>query len=115
MLAQMRPLIIILDNQPMPRRRALTTAQLDELFALPTELNTLVRYWTLAGTDLAAIHRRRRDRNRLGFALQLCALRYPGRLLGPGELIPAEHFTSSPTRLTPRRKLSRLTAPPFTQ
>ena len=90
MLAQMRFLIIILDNPPMPRRRALTTAQLDELFALPTELNTLVRYWTLAGTDLAAIHRRRRDRNRLGFALQLCALRYPGRLLGPGELIPAE-------------------------
>jgi len=74
----------------MPRRRALTTAQLDELFALPTELNTLVRYWTLAGTDLEAIHRRRRARNRLGFALQLCALRYPGRLLGPGELIPAE-------------------------
>ena len=90
MLAQMRFLIIILDNPPMPRRRALTTAQLDELFALPTELNTLVRYWTLAGTDLAAIHRRRRDRNRLGFALQLCALHYPGRLLGPGELIPAE-------------------------
>jgi TnpA family transposase len=90
MPAQMRSLIIILDNPPMPRRRALTTAQLDELFALPTELNTLVRYWTLAGTDLEAIHRRRRDRNRLGFALQLCALRYPGRLLGPGELIPAE-------------------------
>jgi hypothetical protein len=40
----------------MPRRRALTTAQLDELFALPTEPNTLVRYWTLAGTDLEAIH-----------------------------------------------------------
>jgi Domain of unknown function (DUF4158) len=74
----------------MPRRRALTTAQLDELFALPTGQNTLVRYWTLAGTDLEAIHRRRRDRNRLGFALQLCALRYPGRLLWPGELIPAE-------------------------
>jgi hypothetical protein len=42
----------------MPRRRALTTAQLDELFALPTGQNTLVRYWTLAGTDLEAIHRR---------------------------------------------------------
>lgn len=25
---------------------------------------------------------------RLGFAVQLCALRYPGRLLRPGELIP---------------------------
>ena len=33
----------------MPRRRALTTAQLDELFALLTGQNTLVRYWTLAG------------------------------------------------------------------
>src|SRR5690242_9626023 len=31
-------------SAPMPRRRALTTAQLDELFALPTEPNTLVRY-----------------------------------------------------------------------
>ncbi len=33
--------------------------------------------------------RRRRPHNRLGFAIQLCALRYPGRLLRPGELIPA--------------------------
>jgi hypothetical protein len=39
----------------MPRRRALTTAQLDELFALPTGQNTLVRYWTLTSTDLEAI------------------------------------------------------------
>lgn len=50
----------------MPRRRALTTAQLDELFTLPTEKATLVRYWTLTDIDLAAIHQRRRDRNRLG-------------------------------------------------
>ncbi|HBT5402728.1 TPA: Tn3 family transposase, partial [Klebsiella pneumoniae] len=27
---------------------------------------------------------------RFGFALQLCVLRYPGRVLAPGELIPAE-------------------------
>lgn len=74
----------------MPRRRALTTEQLDELFALPTKPDVLIRYWTFTGADLEAIHRRRRDRNRLGFALQLCALRYPGRLLQPSELIPAE-------------------------
>ena len=55
MLERMRSLITIWDPL-MPRRRALTTAQLDELFALPTEPNTLVRYWTLAGTDLEAIH-----------------------------------------------------------
>ena len=87
----------------MPRRRTLTTAQLDELFALPTEKATLVRYWTLADTDLAAIHQRRRDRNRLGFALQLCALRYPGRLLRQGELIPAPalRFVADQVDITP--------------
>ena len=31
---------------------------------------------------------RRRGHNRLGFALQLCAFRYPGRLLVAGEVIP---------------------------
>ena len=31
---------------------------------------------------------RRRPRNKLGFALQLCVLRYPGRLLAPGEFVP---------------------------
>ncbi|NJN37297.1 MAG: DUF4158 domain-containing protein [Nitrospiraceae bacterium] len=49
----------------------------------------LVRHWTLSKTDLEIITRRRRPHNRLGFAIQLCALRYPGRLLRPGELIAA--------------------------
>ena len=31
---------------------------------------------------------RRRPSNKLGFALQLCVLRYPGRLLAPGEFVP---------------------------
>ena len=74
----------------MPRRRALTEAQLTNLLALPTAEPDLVRHWTLSDADLAAINQRRRDRNRIGFALQLCVLRYPGRLLRPGELIPAE-------------------------
>jgi TnpA family transposase len=54
-------------------------------------------------TDLEAIHQRRRDRNRLGFALQLCALRYPGRLLRPGELIPAAalRFVADQVNITP--------------
>jgi Domain of unknown function (DUF4158) len=72
----------------MPRRRALTGAQLAGLLALPAAEVDLVRHWTLDQADLTAIERRRGDPNRLGFALQLCAFRYPGRLLRPGEPIP---------------------------
>src|ERR1700761_8874763 len=71
----------------MPRRRVLTEAQLDALFALPTAEADLIRHWTLAGADLAAVDRRRGASNQLGYALQLCAFRYPGRLLRRGETI----------------------------
>ena len=53
----------------MPRRRALTEAQLTNLLALPTAEPDLIRHWTLSEADLAAVNQRRRDRNRLGFAL----------------------------------------------
>jgi TnpA family transposase len=72
----------------MPRRRALTSAQLAGLLALPATEADLVRHWTLDRADLVAVERRRGDPNRLGFALQLCAFRYPGRLLRRGEPIP---------------------------
>ena len=58
------------------------------LLALPDDETLLIQHWTLSPDDLAVIVRRRRPHNRLGFAIQLCALRYPGRLLRPGELIP---------------------------
>lgn len=32
------------------------------------------------------------QKNQIGFALQLCALRYPGRFLKPGETIPETVF-----------------------
>jgi hypothetical protein len=72
----------------MPRRRALTEAQVQNLFALPVEEAVLARHWTLDRSDLAVIERRRGAHSQLGFALQLCAFRYPGRLLRPGERIP---------------------------
>src|SRR5271167_3879252 len=72
----------------MPRRRAVTREQLEVLLALPATETELIRHWTLGAADLAAIERRRGDPNQLGFALQLCAFRYPGRLLRPREAIP---------------------------
>ena len=37
----------------MPRRRALTRAQLEALFALPVAEPDLIRHWTLGEADLA--------------------------------------------------------------
>lgn len=74
----------------MPRRRLLTDAQRASLLALPTREAALIRHFTLAEDDQALVATRRHPETRLGLALQLCALRYPGRLLRPGELIPAE-------------------------
>ena len=74
----------------MPRRHILTERQRCTLLALPTEEPSLLKHYTLAEDDLEHIRHRRRPHNRLGFALQLCALRYPGQLLSPGEIIPPE-------------------------
>ena len=49
-----------------------------------------MQHYTLADDDIEHIRARRKAKNRLGFALQLCVLRYPGRLLTPGEVIPLE-------------------------
>lgn len=74
----------------MPRRHILTERQRAALLGLPTDETSLLKHYTLADDDLEHIRQRRRAHNRIGFALQLCALRYPGRALAPGEMIPRE-------------------------
>ena len=74
----------------MPRRHILTERQRSALLDLPTDDLSLLKHYTLGDDDLENIEQRRRPENRLGFALQLCALRYPGRALAPGEMIPHE-------------------------
>jgi hypothetical protein len=49
----------------------------------------MVRYYTLSPDDLALINRHRGDPNRVGFAVMLCYLRFPGRILQQGEQPPA--------------------------
>ena len=67
------------------RRQQLTEAQITALLDPPTDQRELVRHYTLSAADLAAIRRCRGDHNRLGHALMLCYLRYPGRPLKAGE------------------------------
>jgi TnpA family transposase len=74
----------------MPRRVALTDRQRDALLRLPVDQAELLRHYTLSDEDIGHIRQRRRPHNKFGFALQLCVLRYPGRILAPGEIIPME-------------------------
>ncbi|CDG40482.1 MULTISPECIES: Tn3 family transposase [Asaia] len=72
----------------MPRRHILSARQRAALLDLPVDEVALLQHYILANDDLIHVNQRRRPENRIGFALQLCALRYPGRSLAPGELIP---------------------------
>jgi TnpA family transposase len=65
----------------MPRRQLLTTAQRDQLLAFPDDESALIRIATLSEADLAFVRQHRGDSNRLGIALQMIYLRYPGRML----------------------------------
>ena len=62
----------------MPRRSVLTPAERTSLLAFPTTNDELIRHYTFSEFDLASIRQRRGNHNRLGFAVQLCYLRYPG-------------------------------------
>ncbi|CAN7769259.1 DUF4158 domain-containing protein [Rhizobium leguminosarum] len=72
----------------MPRRTILTERQHEKLLDLPTDESSLLQHYILSYEDLRHIRQCRRPPNRLGFALQLYAFRYPGGLFQPGEMIP---------------------------
>ncbi|WP_415838254.1 DUF4158 domain-containing protein, partial [Polaromonas hydrogenivorans] len=69
----------------MPRRSILSTTERDSLLALPEAKDELIRHYTLSETDLSIIGQHRGSANRLGFAVQLCYLRFPGMVLGVDE------------------------------
>jgi len=69
----------------MPRRSILSAAERDSLLALPDTKDELIRHYTFSETDVSIIRQRRGPANRLGFAMQLCYLRFPGVILGIDE------------------------------
>ena len=73
----------------MPARIPMTEKQRAALLALPDTEEAVVRYHSFDENDLAAIAEARTPETRLGYALQLGCLRFPGRHLQKGELLPA--------------------------
>ena len=71
------------------RKTLLSDAQRTRFFALPTSGGEIMQHYTLHEDDLKLINQRWRPHNWLGFAVQLCLMRYPGRALGAGEVPPA--------------------------
>ena len=70
----------------MPRRQLLTSTERLELLAFPTDQGELIRLYTLNRQDTAFIRQHRGDHNRLGIAMQMAYLRFPGRVIGEGEV-----------------------------
>ena len=69
----------------MPRRSILSASEREGLLVLPDNQDDLIRHYTFSETDLSIIKQRRGIANQLGFAVQLCYMRYPGIALSIGK------------------------------
>lgn len=65
----------------MPRRSLLTDTERNSLLHVPDSYEELARHYTFSETDISIIKQHRGAANRLGFAIQLCYMRYPGIVL----------------------------------
>jgi hypothetical protein len=74
----------------MPRKAVLSAVQQAALTALPTAEHDLRLHYTLSENDLAIVRSKRGQHNRLGFAIQLCYLRFPGQAMTLEAEPPAE-------------------------
>ena len=65
----------------MPRRSILSAVERESLLAMPDNDEDLIRHYTFSESDLSIIGQHRGASNRLGFAMLLCYMRYPGIIL----------------------------------
>ncbi|WP_317976225.1 DUF4158 domain-containing protein [Novosphingobium sp. IK01] len=79
----------------MPARISMTDRQREALLSLPATEGEVVTHYSLDDGDLLAIAKSRTPATRLGYALQLCCLRFPGRYLRRGETLPAVMLVAS--------------------
>ena len=69
----------------MPRRSIFTDSERDGLLTPPEGQEDLIRYYAFSESDLTVIRQHRGSANRIGFAVQLCYMRYPGIILNTNE------------------------------
>lgn len=74
----------------MAHRPLLKEDEWHQLTGVPTDEESLIQHYLLDMVDIERISSKRRSENQLGFAVQLCLMRYPGRALQPGEAPPRE-------------------------
>ena len=89
----------------MSRRTLLPFEQRARLFGIPTEAAEMATHYVLNSEDLTLVCAKRRPSNRLGFAVQLCVFRHPGRPLDLSEMPPAPMlaFVANQLRIDPMR------------
>ena len=86
----------------MAYRPLLSADQWTSLLAAPADERTLIRYASLSGEDLDLILSKRGHRNQLGFAVQICLMRFPGRALALNEIPSALlHFLGDQLGVSP--------------
>ncbi|WP_412675966.1 Tn3 family transposase [Bacillus paramycoides] len=74
----------------MKTRELLTTAQREYFYGIPDYMDEreILRYYTISHEELQIINKQRGAANRLGFAIQIAYLRFPGRPLSTNEKVP---------------------------
>src|SRR5271165_238973 len=77
----------------MKKHEILSPQSRAALFDPPTDPAAIVRHYTFSPEDMALIRERRRAANRLGFAIHLAYLRFPGRAPRPEEKPPENMLT----------------------
>lgn len=74
----------------MPRRRVLSAAEQTALTEIPTDSESMKSLYLLDASELSLVRQHRGGPNRLGFALQLALLRFPGIALDEETVVPSE-------------------------
>ena len=78
----------------MVHRPLLKEDQWHDLINVPTDEENLILHYSINGEDIERIRSKRGEENQLGFAIQICLMRFPGRALQVGEQLPIERNSS---------------------